>query len=218
MSPLPNPYRHLRKVLRPFSEAVSRVKGVPTCFRRLACLLALPCRREQLTARTLNSVVAENHVNEHPESLRYGDHREAAPSTIPQLSGVETESPAMGGHDALHVVGVATRDGKIRGDMLEDRAHASCGSQSQRVTLVELGVVPVHLREREDLGRGTQKIDPCTRRPHEEGSGHVHAGVGAKKLDGSARVNDHRPRVELKPRYRILIRLWPDSRPILRFL
>src|SRR5712692_2881005 len=52
----------------------------------------------------------------------------------------------------LHVVGVPSLDSCIVGTLTEDSGHLFCSSECNRPSAIELGVVPVHLRESEYFG------------------------------------------------------------------
>ena len=88
---------------------------------------------------------ATSHVNRsHPRSA----------SSLPgKTIVVWTGHGFSAGHRSrLHVVGVAGGDLRVGRDVPEDGPDPVGGAEGERVALVELGVVPVHLGQGQDVG------------------------------------------------------------------
>ena len=96
----------------------------------------------------------------------------------------------------LHVVGVAGGDLGVWRDVPEDGTDPVSGPEGERVALVELGVVPVHLGQGQHSAPAPWRSVPL-RQAAAAAAADVHAGVGPEVRDGPARVKQKRVRVEL---------------------
>jgi hypothetical protein len=95
------------------------------------------------------------------------------------------------------VVDVPDGDLSVWRDVPEDGTDPVSGPQGERVALIELGVVPVHLGQRHDVGADGLEVNAVPGGPQQQRLGDVNAGVGAEVRDGPARVQQQGARVEL---------------------